>query len=174
MLYIHEGLRKMIKIVKGFKLKYAVKTAESILVIKGDHFKVIYDEVEEVEGKYFISVSSDETSTFPVGELKYQVLNTEGIEEEGDFIVLANFALVDESESIKSLNEQYLDAIEAQIAGKATSAQQSMSVGDKSISYCTIDELFKLREYFSGKVAAEKGNFSTANGGKIKYKWSIR
>lgn len=164
----------MIKIVKGFKLKYAVKTSESILAVKGDHFKLVFDTIETVDEKYFISITAEETSGLPVGEYRYQILNAEGIEEEGEFVVLANFALAEEDESIKSLNEQYLEAIEAQIAGKATSAQASMSVGDKSISYCSIDELFKLRDYFASKVAAEKGTFNASNGGKIKYKWSIR
>jgi hypothetical protein len=66
---------------------------------------------------------------------------------------MKNFALANETESVKSAAEKYLEAIEAQIAGKATSAQQSMSVGDKSISYCSIDELLKLKDYFAAKVA---------------------
>jgi hypothetical protein len=134
----------------------------------------VFETIEFGVDSYFITVSAEETKTLPVGEYKYQILNSTGIEEEGAFIVLANFALENDDTPMKSLNEQYLDAIEAQIAGKANAAQQSMSVGDKSISYCTIDELFKLREYFANKVAKENGAMTTSAGGKIKYKWSMR
>jgi len=40
---------------------------------------------------------------------------------------------------VKSRNEIILDAIEAQLAGVATQGQQSISVGDKSISYLSFD-----------------------------------
>jgi len=87
---------------------------------------------------------------------------------------MRNFALADEEETVKSVNERYLEAIEAQIAGRATRAQASMSVGDKSISYCSLDELLKLKDYFAAKVAKEQGKFQTGNSGKIKYKWSVK
>ena len=76
---------------------------------------------------------------------------------------------------MKTQNEKLLEAIEAQLAGKATSAQSSMSVGDKSISYCSIDELFRLREYFKKKVAEEKNDpIVEGNQMKIKHVWSMR
>lgn len=110
-----------------------------------------------------------------LGLYKYQIINDEGIEDSGDFEVIVNFFLADESVQVKSVNELLLEAVEAQIAGKATSAQQSMSVGDKSISYCSIDELFNLRQYFKSKVAEEKGENNIGNDeGKIKYIWSLR
>ena len=57
----------------------------------------------------------------------------------------------------------------------ATSAQSSMSVGDKSIAYCSIDELYRLREYFKKKVAEEKNDpIVEGNQMKIKYVWSMR
>jgi hypothetical protein len=164
----------MIKIVQGFNLRYAVKTAESQLVIRGDGIKYVITDIEEADGRFYLIADRDTTKEWLVGEYKYQILNAEGIEDEGEFYVMCNFALSDAEESIKSVNEKYLEAIEAQIAGKATKAQQSMSVGDKSISYCTIDELLKLKDYYTNKVKTEQGKYTAGNAGKIKYKWNFR
>lgn len=164
----------MIKQVQGFNFRYIVKTPESQLIIKGDDVKYILTEIDIQDGVYYIIADRDTTSEWIAGEYKYQILNSEGIEDEGDFYILRNFALADDEESVKSVNEKYLEAVEAQIAGKATKAQSSMSVGDKSISYCTIDELLTLRDYFKSKIAEENGKFKSGNSGRIIYKWSGR
>ncbi len=59
----------------------------------------------------------------------------------------------------RSLNEQTLEALEAKIAGRALTIQQSkISVGDRSIEYMnSIDELLKWRDYFRREVAKERG-----------------
>ena len=164
----------MIKVVQGFNLRYAVQTPESKLIIKGDLIKYIVEDVETVDGHYYIIADRDTTKEWQAGDYKYQILNEDGIQSEGDFYIMRNFALADEEETVKSVNERYLEAIEAQIAGRATRAQASMSVGDKSISYCSLDELLKLKDYFAAKVAKEQGKFQTGNSGKIKYKWSVK
>lgn len=164
----------MIKHTQGFNFRYVVKSPDSQLIIKGDNVKYILSTVENVDGVNYIVAGRDETTEWVAGEYRYQILNAEGVEAEDDFVILRNFALSDENESVKTVNERYLEAIEAQIAGKATSAQQSMSVGDKSISYCTIDELMTLRDYYKAKVNEERGKFSNGKQGKIKYKWTGR
>lgn len=164
----------MIKVVQGFNLRYAVSSPESQLIIKGDGIKYVVEDIETVDGHNYIIADRDTTKEWAAGEYKYQILNAQGIQSEGDFYVMRNFALTDDEETVKSVNERYLEAIEAQIAGRATRAQQSMSVGDKSISYCSLDELLKLKDYFAAKVAKEQGKFQTGNAGKIKYKWSLR
>lgn len=164
----------MIKHTQGFSFRYVVKSPNSQLIIKGTGIKYIISTIEEVDGVYYIYADRDTTMEWVAGNYKYQILNEDGVESEGDFIILRNFALADADEDIKTVNERYLEAIEAQIAGKATAAQSSMSVGDKSISYCSIDELMKLRDYFKSKVDNERGKFSSGNQGKIKYTWTGR
>jgi hypothetical protein len=164
----------MIKIVQGFRLRYSVSSPDCQLVIKGDNIKYIVDTIETVDNTYWIVADKDMTKEWVAGDYKYQILNAEGIESEGDFYIMRNFALADEDESVKSANERYLEAIEAQLAGKATSAQASMSVGDKSISYCTIAELLQLKDYYAAKVAKEQKKFVAGNQGKIIYKWSVK
>lgn len=164
----------MIKIVQGFKLRYKVLTGESQLIIKGDGIKYMVTDIETVDNTFWIIADRDMTKEWIAGDYKYQILNSEGIEEEGDFYIMRNFALTDADETVKSNNERYLEAIEAQLAGKATSAQSSMSVGDKSISYCTIAELLQLKDYYAAKVAEEQKKFVAGNQGKITYKWSLK
>lgn len=109
------------------------------------------------------------------GVYKFQLLDSSGIVDSGFIQVKQNFELIDEIHETKTENEKILEAIEAQIAGKATSAQQEIHVGDKSIKYCTLDELFKLKNYFKSKVAEERGESDVSmNGGKIKYIWRLR
>ena len=70
--------------------------------------------------------------------------------------------------------ETILEAIEATLAGKATAAQASISVGDKSISYMSVSELMSLRSFAKEKIAEEKGKFVAGNGAKILHKWVMR
>ena len=162
------------KHTQGFRFTYHIPNDQCVMVIKDTGLKIVVDKIETISGENYLTAEADETSLWPVGSHRYQVLDDSGIIAEGDFTVIKNFLLTDEEESIKSKNEEYLEAIEATISGRATSAQSSMSVGDKSISYMTIDELLKLRDYFQEKVDKEKGKYSAGNAGRIKYIWQVR
>jgi hypothetical protein len=98
----------MIKVVQGFNLRYAVQTPESKLIIKGDSVKYIVEDIEETDGHYYIKADRDTTKEWMAGDYKYQILNEDGIESEGEFYIMKNFALADEEESVKSINEKYL------------------------------------------------------------------
>lgn len=138
-------------------------------------YKLVIDRIVIEDNDNFIEEFASTTATWIPGKYKYQIINDDEIEDEGEFQILQNFFLTDDFSSVKTQNEKLLDAIEAQLAGKATSAQSSMSVGDKSIAYCSIDELFKLRDYFKKKVAEEKGDsVIEGNQMKIKHVWSMR
>ena len=162
------------KIVKGFLFRYRVKTPSSKIIIKGDFQKYICENVVEKDNGFYIEESADVTKKWDVGVFKFQILNDEGVEDSGDIEILPNFALMDENESVKSHWETILEAIEATLAGKATAAQASISVGDKSISYMSVSELMSLREFAKEKISEEKGKFATGNGAKILHKWVMR
>lgn len=164
----------MIKFTKGFVLRYRVKTPSSKIIIKGDFVKYTCENVVSSDDGYYITAPSEVTKNWSVGKFKYQILNNEGIEDEGEIQILQNFALMDEDESVKSHWEVVLDAVEATLAGKATAAQASISVGDKSISYMSVSELMSLREFAKEKIAEENGKFVAGNGGKILHKWVMR
>lgn len=162
------------KIVKGFLFRYRVKTPSSKIIIKGCNVKYTCENVVEKDNSFYIEESADVTKNWSVGKFKYQILNDEGIEDEGEIQILQNFALMDEDESVKSHWEVILEAVEATLAGKATSAQASISVGDKSISYMSVSELMSLREFAKEKISEEKGKFVAGNGAKILHKWVMR
>lgn len=164
----------MIKFTKGFIFRHRVKTPTSKLIIKGDFVKYTCENVVSSDDGFYITASADVTKTWDIGKFKYQILNDDGVEDSGDIEILQNFSLMDEGESVRSHWEVVLEAIEATLAGKATAAQSSISVGDKSISYMSVSELMSLREFAKEKIAEEKGNFVSGNGGKILHKWIMR
>ena len=164
----------MIKCTRGFLFRYRVKTPSSKLIIKGCNVKYTCENVVEKDNSFYIEVPVDVTKTWSVGKFKYQILNDEGIEDEGEIQILQNFALMDEDESLKSHWEVVLDAVENTLAGKATAAQSSISVGDKSIGYMSVSELLELRSFAKEKISEENGKFVPGNGAKIIYKWTMR
>ena len=164
----------MIKITRGFLFRYRVKTHHSKLIIKGCNVKYTCENVVEKDNGFYIEESADVTKNWDVGVFKYQILNDEGIEDEGEIQILQNFALMDEDESVRSHWEVVLEAIENTLAGKATQAQTNISVGDKSIGYMSVSELLELREFAKEKIAEENGKFVSGKGAKILHKWVMR
>lgn len=118
----------MIKFTKGFVFRWKVKTPSSKMIIKGDNVKYVFSNVVEKDNSFYIEEPADATKNLETGVFKYQILNDEGIEDENDIEILQNFSLMDEDESVRSHWEVVLDAIEATLAGKATSAQTNISV----------------------------------------------
>lgn len=149
----------MLKVYQGFplKLNYGQNT---ILVIRGQGLKYVVPGNDTVQGSI--------TAEWVPGTYKYQVSNVDKIIETGTIEVIINYQLNDADVKITTSNEDLLAAIQAQIAGRATNAQQSLSVGDKSISYCSLSELLQLREYFKNQVDTEKGIHNVENGRKNK------
>ena len=162
------------KIVRGFLFRYRVKTHNSKLIIKDDFAKYTCENVVKKDDGFYIEEPSEVTKNWQVGKFKYQILNDEGIEDEGEIQILQNFALMDEDESVRSHWEVVLDAVEATLAGKATNSQTNISVGDKSIGYMSVSELLELREFAKEKIAEEKGKFVSGKGARILHKWVMR
>lgn len=102
-------------------------------------------------------------------------MDDNGIYEQGDFIVLINFALQD-SASYMSKWQAAIKQIDDILAGRASSASKSISVGDKSISYSSLEELLRLRDYFTQRLAEEQEMlgetaYAKTNEHKIKFNW---
>ena len=164
----------MIKCTRGFVFRWKVKTSSSKLIIKGCNVKYTCENVVEKDNSFYIEEPAEVTKNWQVGKFKYQILNDEDVEEEGEIQILQNFALMDEDESVKSHWEVVVDAVEATLAGKATSAQTNISVGDKSIGYMSVSELLELRSFAKEKIAEENGKFVAGKGAKILHKWVMR
>ena len=160
-----------IKITRGFQFKKEVPNEFCVLVLKSDSEKLTITNIENQDGKLYLICYSEITSDFNPGYYKYQLIDNVGIIESGDAEVIQNYLLAEQGQSVKSHNQILLDAIEAQLAGVATSAQSSITVGDKSISYMSINELLKLRQYYKNKVDEQEGKRNPNNEGKILYRW---
>ena len=164
-----------IVITRGYDYRLKVPNNKCFLVMKASGLKFKIDTIEQQNNEYFLFAPNTQTINYTAGTYKYQILGDNGVIAYGDLKVLENFDLVDQTVQIKSQNEIILEAIQAQIAGVATQSQQSISVGDKSISYMSLSELLKARDYFYKKVQRELNGYDVnSDGGKIRYKWSIR
>lgn len=141
-----------INFVKGFTFKFKTSDSSAYLVIRSDAAKYVVD--TWVDGQ--LVADKVATTVWNTGDYDWQLLNDDGILETGTLKIMPNFALSEPGESVKSHYRQVLDAIDAMLEGRATEAQTHINVGDKSIGYCTFDELIKWRNYFKGKLDEEK------------------
>lgn len=112
-----------------------------------------------------VNVNDDNKFSFPAGDLPgtfvYQQADDAGqVVFTGAFTVDQNLIDAPADWDPRSMNEQTLEALEAKIAGRALTIQQSrISIGDRSIDYMnSIEELTKWRDYFRKEVAKEKGH----------------
>ena len=97
------------------------------------------------------------------GSFFYQIYDSAGdILEHGTFNVQQNLANAPDNYDPRSEAVKTLEALDAKIAGRALTIQQSkITVGDRSIEYMnSIDELLKWRAYFAKLVAEEEGHGS--------------
>lgn len=95
------------------------------------------------------------------GSFFYQIYDSSGeIIEHGTFSVLQNLATAPANFDPRSDAEKTLEALDAKIAGRALTIQQSkITVGDRSIEYMnSIDELLRWRDHFARIVAQEQGH----------------
>lgn len=163
----------IIEITRGFEFRYEVANQYAIMILKSDTEKLNITSLQVVDGKYYLVADAEDTKKYRPNTYKYQIIDNKGILQQGTAIVKQNFALADQNQSVKSRNEIILDAIEAQLAGVATAGQQSISVGDKSISYLSFDQLLKAREFFKKKIAEQKKGYVSGNESRIKYRWGF-
>ena len=105
------------------------------------------------EGNYQIGFTADETKLFASGKYSYQLIADNALEDSGTIKIQANLLY---STDIDSYWRRVLKAVDDRIAGKALdSSAESISVGDKSIRYLSMNELFKLRDFALQKIAEE-------------------
>lgn len=103
--------------------------------------------------------------TFPApsapGSFFYQIYGASGeVLGAGTFAVEQNLSTAPAGFDPRSDAAKTLEALDAKIAGRALTIQQSkISIGDRSIEYMnSIDELLKWRDHFARIVAAENGH----------------
>lgn len=159
------------KITRGFTFSMEVPNEFCVLVLKSDIDKITLTNIRNKDGKLYLICDSNVTATFTPGWYQYQLIDNLGIVQSGETEVIQNYLLADQGQTVKSRNQILLQAVEAQLAGVATAAQSSITVGDKSISYMSISQLMRLRQYYKNKVNEEQGKRNSNNQGRILYRW---
>ena len=152
-----------------------MKNATTQLVFINPLSKYVVNNIVEEDGAFYLTASAEETKEWEVGKYSYQLMDEESIYEHGDLIVLINFALQDTTTYLSKW-ENAIRQIDDILAGRASSASKTISVGDKSISYSSIDELLRLRDYFAQRLAEEQEelgeeSYAKTNEHKIKFMW---
>ena len=122
---------------------FAYKTPGAAVVVVSDI----------VDGSISFSVSTPGVFFFQFSDAAGQSLS------EGTFTVRQDLAHAAADYDPRSEAAKTLEALEAKIAGRALTIQQSkITVGDRSIEYMnSIEELLKWRDYFARIVAKEEG-----------------
>lgn len=113
------------------------------------------------------------TSGFVPGIYKYQVIAPNGSVASQGSLKVSPCLLY--SNSLDSYWRTVLKAVEMKLAGKADDSVDSVTVGDKSLHYMSIDELMKLRDFALKKIAEEEdGAVSPNDARRIRYVWGLR
>lgn len=145
------------------------RTLSSTFVMSDGMRKYSSDNVVQTDSGLKIELTNSLTSGFVPGSYTYQVVNEDGIEIQGHLRVKPNLLYAD---SVQSYWKTVLDAIDARLAGKASETADSVTVGDKSIKYLSIDELLKLRAFALQRLSEEDEEvFSPSNERRIPYIW---
>lgn len=111
--------------------------------------------VTEQEGGFFVF-----TAPTTPGQFSYQQADADGnVLGFGRFTVAQNLATAPASYDPRSDAEKTLEAIDAKIAGRVLTLEQSqITIGDRSITYInSIRELERWRDYYQQIVNKEQG-----------------
>lgn len=157
--------------LQGIKFRKAVKAADSLMTLYDGINKYSVSGAVLADDGYYLEASAEETSGWAPSNYKYQVINSEGLEEEGQIKVKANFAIND---SAIGYWEKVIRNIDDRLAGRATDPAYRVQVGDKEIVYMTIDELLKLRQFAQQRLAEEDEAPSPNDERRIRFRWHLR
>ena len=113
------------------------------------------------------------TDNYDVGEYTYQLFKGDQVLLQDVIQIKQNLKYTTSSYNPKSQNQIILQALQATLAGRATSAQDFVKIGDKEIHYLAYDELLKWRDYYQKLVRKEQGKASTIRVEKVYYRQKI-
>jgi hypothetical protein len=130
---------------------------------------------------HLATITAAQTAAMVAGDWYWQAKVTDGDEVyavgQGRVEVKANFAVAGASSlDARSHVKKVLDALEAVLVGKASEDQLSMSIGDRSLSRYSFDELRKMRSAYKSEYAREQRQERIAaglgHGGKVRIRFT--
>lgn len=159
-------------IFQGSTAYIDAETLSSVFAMTDGTNKYTSSDVISTEEGLKIVLDSSLTSGFVPRSYDYQVVNPNGLEQQGKLKVKPNLMY---SDSVESYWKTVIRAIDDRLAGRASEAASSIAVGDKHISYMTLDELLKLREFASQRLAEEEEDEAASpnNEKTMKYNWVL-
>lgn len=108
---------------------------------------------------YAVTVAKATTAARTAGRYKWIAVVDNGTErhqvDQGELIVQPDFAASGNLDD-RSHARKMLDAIEALLEGRATKDQQSMTIGDVSITRMPLDQLLAARDKYRTEVATQR------------------
>ncbi len=122
----------------------------------------------EANGVYYIEVPSTTTDNYNPHDYIWGAYITRTADSnrvqlaEGKTTILPNLA--NTNADLRSHNKKVLDSIEAVIEGRATIDQSSFSVGNRSLSRMSIDELMEFYNIYDRRVKNEEKRSRIKNG----------
>ena len=122
----------------------------------------------EADGIYYIEVPSTTTDDYNPHDYIWGAYITRTADsnrvqiDEGKTTILPNLA--DTNADLRSYAKKVLDSVEAVIEGRATIDQSSFSVGNRSLSRMSIDELLELRRVHKVEYLKEVKQARVKNG----------
>lgn len=166
------------KFTQGVEEQIRVYTSGAILMLKNSTNILTFNEVTSgaTEDEYWLKVKIDEDNYIEGGIAQYQLFENNQLKQYGSCQIVPSL-LVNPNQDLRGKYQKIVEAIEAQIAGVATSAQRRVQVADKSIDKYTADDLLRLLNYFQGKLAEEESGNNInpeTDQMKIKYRWDWR
>lgn len=112
------------------------------------------------DGRWLVTIAADVSDNFHRGEYHYQAKISAAGEvstiERGSVEVVHDFEGADTGHDARSQDEIILESVRAVIQRRATKDQQSMSIGGRSLSRFTWDELLELERTYAYRVKRKR------------------
>lgn len=124
-----------------------------------DGTRIAITSTDNGDGTHLVDVPASTTAGWTAGAYHWQAYATKSATSErytvaaGQIIVDANFAVG--AVDARTHAQKTLDALEATLEGRATSDQMAYSIGGRSISKMSPEQLLTWRDKYRAEVAAE-------------------
>lgn len=133
----------------GWVLTYELRNATGAFTITG---------TDNGDGTHLVTLTAEASAVYQAGLFHYQGVITKAsvrhIVDRGTFTVRPDFEALSETDA-RTWAERVLDAIEAVLEGKASQDQLSYSIGDRSLTRMSWQELLEARQHFQREVRSQ-------------------
>ena len=113
----------------------------------------------EADDTYYIEVGSSTTASYTAGDYIWEAYITRSADSERIMVdsgrTEITINLANTNADLRSHAKKVLDAIEAVIEGRATIDQSSFSLGGRSLSRMSVDELMTFRDRYKAEYMKE-------------------